>query len=105
MKLVVTNEITELKGRKGYCTHSDCGLLKKGYSIFDGKELVGVAYIADDKRRAIYHKGTIFLFNEAFERKYDRIWYTVKINGDYLWFEDLKKNLEKGGSYTIDVNI
>jgi len=107
MKLTITNKITQLKGRKGVYANSDCGALKTGYSVFDEHgTFVGIAYLADDKtRHNIYHKGTILLFDEQFEKVHKRIWHTIKINKEYLSYEKLKETFAKGKDYELYIDL
>lgn len=107
MKIIIKNKSDKRKGRKGVFAYADNGPFKTGYLIYDENDInIGIIFKADDPRRKSYGKAEI-LFDEHFEREYNRTWHVIKVNKYYLEFNDLERIMNEKKCYelVIDLNL
>ncbi len=79
MKIFIENKIVNRQGRKGVFTYSESGRIKSGYLVYDEKgKSIGIIFKSDDIRKKSYGQSQI-LFDEYFEKEFNKTWNIVKI--------------------------
>lgn len=106
MKIIVENKIVEREGRKGVFVNSESGRIKTGYLIYDENEKnIGIVFKTDDIPNKSSYGQSQILFDEDFEKEFNRTWYIIKSNKNYLPYDKLKKIMSENRYYEIDIDF
>jgi len=107
MTIIIENKKATREGRKGVFSYSTTGRMKTGYLVYDeAQQNIGIVYSCDDDREDKKHRygmAEIF-FDEKYEQEHDRTWKIIKINGDYLPFDELEKIMSKNERYALNID-
>jgi hypothetical protein len=106
MKIIIENKIVDRKGRKGVFAYCESGRIKNGYLIYDEKgKNIGIIFKSDDIRKKSSYGQSEILFDEHFEKEFNRTWYKIKVNKNYLPYDDLKEIMSKNERYEIEIDL
>ena len=98
LRVKVTNQMVTYDHKKDkFYYRTDMPIstnVKHGYIVYDmsGRN-IGIVFFSDDERTKRYGNSE-FLFLASLKAEYG-IWRTIKRNGEYFWFSQLEKILEK----------
>ncbi|MCK9471393.1 MAG: hypothetical protein WC006_06120 [Bacilli bacterium] len=106
MKIIIKNKIVNRKGRKGFFAYCDSGRLKTGYLIYNDKvKNIGIIFRSDDSRKKSSYGQSEMLFDEHFEKEFNRTWHIIKVNKKPFPYDDLKEIMSKNERYEIEIDL
>lgn len=101
--ITISNIQGSCEDKSGFFGTSDNGPKKIGYVTFDDRQRkVGICFMADDRKTARYGNAEILFFNE-FKNEFGT-WRIIKINKQYLSFEQLKIILAKNEQCKLNID-
>lgn len=101
LKIIIKNEIANYNHKAGCLLNKESLIAtyrKNGFLVYDqnGRN-IGLVFMSDDTRKFRFGNAEILFFKE-FQQEFG-VWRIIKINGNYLSFEKLKRILQIKNEY------